>query len=130
MSRERAAALPPEDWRSRNPEVKEPKLSQNLVVVERLHAVGGRHDRSPGEVAIAWTLRQPAVAGAIVGARNAKQVEGVVGGAELRLTATEVGEIEGTTNYIDMTANVPQKFYRVTQIPTNGVASITYSGSF
>jgi aryl-alcohol dehydrogenase-like predicted oxidoreductase len=98
MTRERAAALPPEDWRSRNPEFKEPKLSRNLALVNRLGAVGRRHGCSPGEVAIAWTLRHLAVTGAIVGARNAKQIDGVIGGAELRLTATEVGEIEGTTN--------------------------------
>jgi len=99
MTRERAAALPPDDWRSRNPEFKEPKLSQNLAVVDRLCAVGKRHGRSPGEVAIAWTLRHPAVTAAIVGARNAKQVDGVVGGAELQLTATEVGEIEENENH-------------------------------
>ena len=98
MTRERAAALPSEDWRSRNPEFKEPKLSQNLSLVDRLRAVGKRHSRSPGEVAIAWTLRHPAVTGAIVGARNAKQVDGVVGGAELQLTAAEAGQIEGSTN--------------------------------
>jgi len=86
MTRERAAALLPEDWRSRNPEFKEPKLSQNLILADRLRAVGKRHGRSPGEVAIAWTLRHPAVTGAIVGARNAKQVDGVVGGAELQLS--------------------------------------------
>ncbi len=69
------------DWRSRNPEFQEPKLTQNLALVERLKAVGGAHGCSPGEVAIAWTLRDPVVTGAIVGARNAKQVEGIVGAA-------------------------------------------------
>jgi aryl-alcohol dehydrogenase-like predicted oxidoreductase len=98
MTRERAAALPPEDWRSRSPEFKEPRLSRNLALVDRLRVLAKRHGCSPGEVAIAWTLRHPAVTGAIVGARNAKQVDGVVGSAELRLTATEVGEIEGPTN--------------------------------
>ena len=96
MTRERVAALPPEDWRTKNPEFKEPKLSKNLAVAERLRAVGQRHGRSAGEAAIAWTLRHAAVTGAIVGARNAKQVEGVVGGAEWRLTASEIREIEGT----------------------------------
>jgi aryl-alcohol dehydrogenase-like predicted oxidoreductase len=98
MTRERTAALPPEDWRSRNPEFQDPKLSQNLALVDRLRVVGKHHDRNPGEVAIAWTLRHPAVTGAIVGARNAKQVDGVVGGAKLPLTAAEVREIEGLTN--------------------------------
>jgi aryl-alcohol dehydrogenase-like predicted oxidoreductase len=94
MTKERAAALPASDWRSRNPEFQEPKISQNLAVVDRLRAVAKRHGCSPGEVAIAWTLRHPAVTGAIVGARNAKQVDGVVRGAELRLTAAEIAEIE------------------------------------
>jgi aryl-alcohol dehydrogenase-like predicted oxidoreductase len=95
MSRERVAALPPEDWRTKNPEFKEPKLSKNLALAERLRAVGQRHGRTAGEAAIAWTLRHAAVTAAIVGARNAKQVEGVVGGAEWRLTAAETREIEG-----------------------------------
>jgi aryl-alcohol dehydrogenase-like predicted oxidoreductase len=98
MTRERAAALPSEDWRSRNPEFKEPKLSQNLALVDRLRAVGKRHGHSPGEVAIAWTLQHPGVTGAIVGVRNAKQVDGVVGGAELQLTAAEAKQIEGATD--------------------------------
>jgi aryl-alcohol dehydrogenase-like predicted oxidoreductase len=67
MTRARAANLAEDDWRRRDPEFNEPKLSQNLALVERLQAVGARHGRSPGEVAIAWTLRHPAVTGAIVG---------------------------------------------------------------
>jgi aryl-alcohol dehydrogenase-like predicted oxidoreductase len=60
-----------------------------------LRQVGVRHGRTPGEVAIAWTLRHPAVTGAIVGARNAKQAEGVMRAGELKLTAGEIAEIEG-----------------------------------
>jgi aryl-alcohol dehydrogenase-like predicted oxidoreductase len=95
MTRERAAALPPDDFRSRNPEFREPRLSKNLELVERLRQVGMRHGRSPAEVAIAWTLHHPAITGAIVGARNAKQVEGVVHAADLILSAQEIAEIEG-----------------------------------
>ena len=95
MTRERAAALPPDDFRSRSPEFREPRLSKNLELVERLRQVGARHGRTPGEVAIAWTLRHPAVTGAIVGARNAKQAEGVMRAGELKLTAGEIAEIEG-----------------------------------
>ena len=95
MTRERAAALPADDFRSRNPEFREPRLSKNLELVERLRQVGARHGRSPAEVAIAWTLHHPAITGAIVGARNAKQVEGVVHAADLLLSAQEIAEIEG-----------------------------------
>ena len=95
MTRERAAALPPDDFRSRNPEFREPRLSKNIELVERLRHVGARHGRTPGEVAIAWTLRSPAITAAIVGARNAKQAEGVMRAGELKLTTEEIIEIEG-----------------------------------
>jgi aryl-alcohol dehydrogenase-like predicted oxidoreductase len=87
--------LPADDFRSRNPEFKEPRLSKNIELVERLRAVGARHGRGPGEVAIAWVLRNPAVTGAIVGARNAKQAEGVMRAGELKLSNDEIAEIEG-----------------------------------
>ena len=94
MTRERAAALPPDDFRGRNPEFREPRLSKNLELVERLRHVGARHGRGPGEVAIAWVLRHPAITGAIVGARNAKQAEGVMRAGQLKLTTAEIAEIE------------------------------------
>jgi aryl-alcohol dehydrogenase-like predicted oxidoreductase len=94
MTRERAAKLPASDWRSRDIEFKDPKLSKNLALVERLRRVGQRYGRPPGQVAIAWTLRNAAVTGAIVGARNAKQVEGTVGAADLRLSRDDLAEIE------------------------------------
>jgi aryl-alcohol dehydrogenase-like predicted oxidoreductase len=94
MTRERAAKLPGDDWRGRNPDFTEPNLSQNLALVERLRAVANRHNRAVGEVAIAWTLGNPAVTGAIVGARNARQAEGVMRASDLRLADEEVTEIE------------------------------------
>jgi aryl-alcohol dehydrogenase-like predicted oxidoreductase len=94
MTRERAARLPRDDWRKGHPDFTEPQLSQNLSLVDRLQEIARRHNRSTGEVAIAWTLRNPAVAGAIVGARNARQAEGVMRAGELRLTDEEVTEIE------------------------------------
>ena len=99
MTRERAASLSNSDWRSRDLEFHEPKLSQNLALVERLREVGERYGRPPGQVAIAWALQNPAVTGAIVGARSARQVEGIVGAANLSLTDGEIAEIEG--NNID-----------------------------
>jgi len=95
MTRERAAALPADDFRSRNPEFREPRLSKNIELVERLRRVGNRHGRNPGEVAIAWVLHNPAITGAIVGARSAQQVDGIMRAAELKLSAEEVMEVEG-----------------------------------
>jgi aryl-alcohol dehydrogenase-like predicted oxidoreductase len=94
MTRERAARLPQDDWRRNNPDFTEPSLTRNLELVDRLREIAKRHNRTVGEVAIAWTLRHPAVSGAIVGARNAKQADGVMRAGDLRLNDKAVGEIE------------------------------------
>jgi aryl-alcohol dehydrogenase-like predicted oxidoreductase len=95
MTRERIAAMPQDDWRkTQNQEFQEPRLTRNLRLVERLRGIGSRHGRSPGEVAIAWTLRHPAVTAAIVGARSAVQVDGFIGAAEFRLSPGELEEID------------------------------------
>jgi len=94
MTRERVANFAAEDWRRNLPNFQEPLLSRNLKLVERLRDIGSRHERTPGEVAIAWTLNNPAVTGAIVGFRSAKQVSGIMGAAEFRLLPAEMLEIE------------------------------------
>jgi aryl-alcohol dehydrogenase-like predicted oxidoreductase len=94
MTKERAQNLPEDDWRRRNPDFQEPKLSHNLQLVEILRRVGAKHGRTPGEVALAWTLNNPAVTAAIVGLRRADQVDGTIGALDFRLTKEEVGEIE------------------------------------
>ena len=94
MTRERVATMPDSDYRKRTPNFKEPLLSRNLELAELLAAIGKRHGRTAGEVAIAWTLRHPAVTGAIVGMRSGKQVDGVIGAAQFRLSADEIAEIE------------------------------------
>jgi aryl-alcohol dehydrogenase-like predicted oxidoreductase len=95
MTRERIAALPKTDWRINfNPAFKEPQLSRNLELIELLRGIAKRHERSVAEVAIAWTLRHPAVTAAIVGARRADQVDGFIGAADFRLSDDELDEIE------------------------------------
>jgi aryl-alcohol dehydrogenase-like predicted oxidoreductase len=95
MTRERAASLPADDWRSRHPELQEPRLSRNLALVDTLKAVGARHGGlTAGAVAVAWALRHPAVTATIVGFRNADQVDGILGAASATLTDEDVREIE------------------------------------
>jgi aryl-alcohol dehydrogenase-like predicted oxidoreductase len=95
MTRERIAQMPDDDWRKDDERFQEPRLSQNLELVERLRAVAERHDTVPGAVAIAWTLRNPAVAGAIVGFRSAEQVDPLITAADLELDADDIDTIEG-----------------------------------
>ena len=94
MTRERIAALPPGDWRRGSRFFQEPMLSKALTLVDRLRAIAEKHGRTPGEVAIAWTLRHPAITAAIVGARNPAQVDELAGALTFRLTADEAGELD------------------------------------
>jgi aryl-alcohol dehydrogenase-like predicted oxidoreductase len=94
MSRERVENLPSDDWRRKNSDFREPRLSRNLELVGLLEEIGSEHGRSPAEVAIAWTLRHPAVTAAIVGGRRPDQVDGIIGAAEYRLSEDELERIE------------------------------------
>jgi aryl-alcohol dehydrogenase-like predicted oxidoreductase len=95
MTRERIASLPEDDWRKHDARFQEPRLSQHLRLVERLQEVADRHETSVGAVAVAWTLTNPAVDGAIAGFRRPDQVEPIVDAANLELTQDDLGTIEG-----------------------------------
>jgi aryl-alcohol dehydrogenase-like predicted oxidoreductase len=94
MTRERIRSLPADDWRGRNPDFQEPKLSIHLRLVDLLRQIGAKYGRTPGEVAIAWTLRHPAVTAAIVGVRAPGQAAELAGASGLRLSDAEAGELE------------------------------------
>lgn len=84
MTRERIASLPSNDWRkTRSLEFQEPALSHNLGVAERVREVASSLGRSVAEIAVAWTLRHPAVTAAIVGARRPEQLEDWVGAPDV-----------------------------------------------
>jgi aryl-alcohol dehydrogenase-like predicted oxidoreductase len=93
FSMERAAALPANDWRSRNAEFTGEALRRNLAVAEAMRGVAKRYDTSVAAVAVAWTLAWPGVSGAIVGARSAQQVDGWLDAATLSLTQADMAEI-------------------------------------
>jgi aryl-alcohol dehydrogenase-like predicted oxidoreductase len=95
MTRERLESMPDDDWRKHDERFNEPQLSENLALVDRLTAVAERHGTTPGAVAIAWTLRKPAVDGAIVGFRRPDQVDPLLAAAGLELTGEDLDDIEG-----------------------------------
>ena len=93
MTRERIAALPDDDWRKHDARFTEPALSRHLATVGRLETVAERLGTTAGAVAIAWTLANPAVDGAIVGFRRPEQVDPLVAAADLELEPEDLAEI-------------------------------------
>jgi aryl-alcohol dehydrogenase-like predicted oxidoreductase len=94
MTRERVANLPQDDFRRRAPAFQEPHLSRNLELADLMVRIGRRHGVAAGVVAIAWTLRHPAVTAAIVGMRSPEQAEGVLPALDFRLSPEEIAEID------------------------------------
>jgi aryl-alcohol dehydrogenase-like predicted oxidoreductase len=94
MSEDRIRRMPDDDWRKHDPEFQEPRLSRNLRLARLLAEIGFPHNLPAGVVAIAWTLRHPAVTAAIVGFRNASQVEELIPASEFRLSERELQLIE------------------------------------
>jgi aryl-alcohol dehydrogenase-like predicted oxidoreductase len=90
-------ALPHNDWRHRNASFQEPTLAHRLGAVERLRAVAARRTRTPGQVAVAWTLRNPTVTAASVGVRNMRQVDELIASASCRLRDEDLDELEGAS---------------------------------
>ncbi|MFZ2058845.1 MAG: aldo/keto reductase [Acidimicrobiales bacterium] len=93
MTRERITGLPEDDWRKRSAQFNEPRLAHNLDLVERLRLVAGRHDVTPGAVAVAWALLNPVVDGAIVGFRRPSQVDPILTAAAIELTSEDIATI-------------------------------------
>ncbi|PQA88071.1 aldo/keto reductase [Hyphococcus luteus] len=93
FSKERAKALPENDWRSRNPEFSGDALERNLAFAESLKPIAKRRDATVAAVAVGWTLAWPGVTGAIVGARGPKQIDGWIDAATLELDAEDLAEI-------------------------------------
>jgi aryl-alcohol dehydrogenase-like predicted oxidoreductase len=94
FTRERAEALPNNDWRARNARFREPALTANLALRDALRPIAARRSTTVEAVAVAWTLAWPGVTGAIVGARRPAQVDGWVPAANVRLEPEDLAEIE------------------------------------
>jgi aryl-alcohol dehydrogenase-like predicted oxidoreductase len=93
MTSERVANLPDDDWRKHDPTFHEPELSNHLRLVERMRPVARRRETSVGAIAVAWALSNPAVDGAIVGFRRPRQVDEIVGAANLELTGDDLAAL-------------------------------------
>jgi aryl-alcohol dehydrogenase-like predicted oxidoreductase len=94
FTRERIAALPADDMRHKKEFFREPELAANLALIEGLRPIAARHGRSVGQLAVAWVLRRPELASAIVGARRPEQIAQIAPAADWTLDEATVAEVE------------------------------------
>jgi aryl-alcohol dehydrogenase-like predicted oxidoreductase len=98
FDRDRLESLADDDMRRRRPEFTEPAFTNNLALVERLKAIADELDKTVAEIAIAWTLAQPGVTAAIVGARRPDQVDTWIGAADIELSGDQLQAIDAALN--------------------------------
>jgi aryl-alcohol dehydrogenase-like predicted oxidoreductase len=89
-----ATSFDADDWRAKSPDFTGERFRRNLAVVEQLKGVARRLDLSLPQLAVAWTLANPAVQVAIVGARRPSQLDGTAPAAEIRLSVAALAEID------------------------------------
>lgn len=86
--------FPDDDWRSRSSVFAGEAFRRNLEVVQRLSELAAERGTTVSQLAIAWTLANPAVHVAIVGARRLDHLEESVGAAEIELGVEDLERIE------------------------------------
>ena len=85
----------PDDWRSGAPFFKGQGFRRNVQVVRGLERFASEQlGVSVSRLAIAWTLANPAVHAAIVGARSPKHIEDSIAAAELDLSEADLERID------------------------------------
>jgi aryl-alcohol dehydrogenase-like predicted oxidoreductase len=99
FSKERLDNLPPGDWRRTNDQFQEPRFSATLELVEKLKPIAGRNGRTLAQLAIAWTLRLPAITSAIVGARRPGQIVETAAAGDWTLTPEDTAEIDALLDW-------------------------------
>jgi aryl-alcohol dehydrogenase-like predicted oxidoreductase len=83
-----------DDWRSKSDLFVGETFRRNLAIVRDLTEFAARRDATIAQLAIAWTLANPAVDVAIVGARSAEQIQQTAPATDLRLTTEDMAQIE------------------------------------
>lgn len=92
VTRQWVEQLASDDHRRNDPQFQEPKLSENLALVDQLKTIAARSGKTAAQLAIAWTLHRPEVTAAIVGARRPDQVDELVGAGDWQLAPEDVQE--------------------------------------
>lgn len=94
FSRERLAALAPDDHRRRAPEFQEPQFGATLELVEGLKKIAQRNGKTVSQLAVSWVLRRSEVTAAIVGARRPGQIVETAPASDWNLGKKDIEEIE------------------------------------
>src|SRR2546425_4657917 len=84
-----------DDSRGSSADFKGERFARDLELVERLKQYAAAHEVTLPQLAIAWTISNPDVDAAIVGARHPAHLDDPVAAADIRPSSVDRGEIDG-----------------------------------
>ena len=90
-----AEDYPASDYRSKDPRYQGDNFDRNMSAARIVTVVAGRHDATPGQVALAWLLAQGGDIVPIPGTKRRKFLEENVAAASIALTAADLAELDG-----------------------------------
>ncbi|WP_410651253.1 aldo/keto reductase [Amycolatopsis sp. cmx-4-54] len=67
---------------------------RNLAIVDVVKEVAAELGRSPAQIGLAWTLRNPGVTAPIIGARTPAQLEDNLGALEVEFTGSQLARLD------------------------------------
>lgn len=85
----------PRDFRASNPRFTDEAIASNQAIVRVVRRVAERHDATPAQVALAWTLAQGPHVLPIPGTKRARFLEENVAASGLALTDDDLAELDG-----------------------------------
>jgi aryl-alcohol dehydrogenase-like predicted oxidoreductase len=83
-----------DDWRSKSTVFTGDTYRRNLAAVRALEKLAADRGITVSQLAIAWTLANPAVHVAIVGARRANHIEESIASVDISLSSADLAEID------------------------------------
>lgn len=90
------------DHRAKNKYFQQPNLRRTNKFLEKIRPIAEKHDATLAQLVINWTVQQPGITAALVGARNASQVEQNAGSLCFSLSEDEMAKINSELGKVEM----------------------------
>lgn len=90
------------DHRADNEYFQEPNVSRTNSFLAEIKPIAEKHNATLAQLVINWTIQQPGITAALVGARNAEQVEQNAASLSFMLSQEEIDQINSELEKVEI----------------------------
>jgi len=91
------------DHRAKQPQFTPENIKRTNEFLDKIMPIAENHKATLGQLVIAWTIAQPGVTAALVGARDAEQTRENIKAQDIKLSADEMAEIHKHLDHLSLT---------------------------